>query len=97
MQYGRLRAHQRALCWLPILGTESILSMVQRNPQESLHKPHNDAVAQVIHRIILIAIIIRLTHVHIRLLAILSVKQEAPSRHLFSDSPRACAPGNKNG
>ena len=27
VQYGRLEAHQRALCWLPILGTENILSM----------------------------------------------------------------------
>ena len=52
---------------------------VQRNPQESLHKPHDDAVAQAIHRIILIALIIRLTHVRIQFSAILSVKQEAAS------------------
>ena len=47
---------------------------VQRNPQESLHKPHDNAIAQVIHRIILIALIVRLTHVCIRLSAMLSVK-----------------------
>ena len=57
---------------------------VQRNPQESLHKPHDNAVAQVIHRTILIAIIIRLTHVRIQLSAILRVKQRAASPHLFS-------------
>ena len=34
---------------------------VQINPQESLHKSHNDAVAQVIHRIILIALITYMT------------------------------------
>ena len=45
-----------------------------RNPQESLHKPHDDAVAQVIHRIILIALIVRLTHLRFRLSAMLSVK-----------------------
>ena len=70
---------------------------VQRNPQESLHKPHDDAVAQVIRRIILIALIIRLTHMRIRLSAILSVKQEAASRHLSSDSPRVRTSDNKNG
>ena len=70
---------------------------VQRNAQESLHKPHDDAVAQVIHRIILIVLIIRLTHMCIQLSAILSVKQEAASRHLFSDSPCAHAPDNENG
>ena len=57
---------------------------VQRNPQESLLKPHDNAAAQVIHRTILIALIIRLTHVRIQLSAILSVKQRAASPHLFS-------------
>ena len=70
---------------------------VQRNPQESLHKPHDNAVAQVIHQIILIVFIIRLIHMRIRLSAILSVKQEAASQHIFSDSPRERVPVNKNG
>ena len=65
-------------------GLGLVAMYVQRNPQESLHKAHGDAVAQVIHRIILIVLIIRLTHVRIRLSAILSVKQGAASRHLFS-------------
>ena len=78
-------------------GLGLVAMYVQRNPQESLPKPHDDAVAQVIHRIILIALIIRLTHVRIQLSAILSVKQEAASRHLFSDSPCVRVPDNKNG
>ena len=58
-------------------GLGLVAMYVQRNPQESLHKPHDDAVAQVIHLIILIALIIRPTHMRIQLSAILSVKQGA--------------------
>ena len=82
---------------MAMCGLGLVAMYVQRNPQESLHKPHDDAVAQVIHRIILIVLIIRLTHMRIRLSAILSVKQEVASQHLFPDSPHACASDNKNG
>ena len=77
-------------------GLGLVAMYVQRNPQESMHKPHEYAVAQVIHWIILIALIIRLTHVRIRLSAILSVEQEAASQHLFSDSPHVHVPDNEN-
>ena len=70
--------------YMAMCGLGLVAMYVQRNPQESLYKPHDDAVAQVIHRIILIAYFLRLTHVRIRLSAILSVKQGAASQHLFS-------------
>ena len=60
--------------YMATCGLGLVAMYVQRNPQESLHKPQDDAVAQVIHQIILIVLIVRLTHVRIRLLAMLSVK-----------------------
>ena len=45
-----------AMCGLGLMAL-----YVQRNPQESLHKPHDDAVAQVIHRIIMIALVMYMT------------------------------------
>ena len=70
-------------------GLGLVAMYVQRNPQESLHKPHDDAVAQVIHQIILLALIIQLAHVRIRLSAILSVNKELPLDISSPDSPRA--------
>ena len=66
--------HLQGCSYTATCGLGLVAMYVQRNLQESLHKPHDDTVAQIINRTILIVLIKRLTHVRILLSAILSVK-----------------------